>query len=164
MNRINKTTLLLFIAMALGRGVTAAQTMLVVNASTGDGPQEISLDDIRKITFAGDDMTVGLASVTQSGVFRIPDVKSIKFKDDMLASIDAAKSDDDATLRLMYGSGVLTVAGFVPGSTVSATVFDVSGRSMISASRWDGTPISVADLPAGVYIFKVINKTIIFTK
>ena len=45
-----------------------------------------------------------------------------------------------------------------------AIVCDAAGRIVISLDRWNGSPVSIATLPKGVYILKVNDSSIKFTK
>lgn len=162
MNRINKTSLLLFVAAVCGCTIATAQTVLVVKTTDGSTPKKISLDDIRKITFEGDDMKVWRNDDAQTSVFSMPDVQNITFGDGNASGIADATVGKEA-LRPVYSDGVLAASGLA-GRTADVAVYDVSGRKLFSAADWDGAPISVAALPKGIYIFKVNNQTIKFTK
>ncbi len=164
MNRFLKTTLLLLFAVMCGYGVATAQTVIVVTPANGGTPEKISLDLIKKITFADDNMIVTPNDeTTRIWSFVMPETKTITFEGDGINAIGNPMADASA-LKLVYSGGLLGATGLAPGACAKAAVYDISGRTVITAAHWDGTPISVASLPAGVYVFKVNSQTIKFTK
>lgn len=140
-------------------GILSAQVKLQVNTKAGE-TKTFVLDDIRKLGFSGNQFTVVTSS---SSPFDIDAVLSIKFSG-LTSGIDTAPTaDTSGKLSITRSGQSLTVNGW-QGGQATARIYSAGGQ-MLSANRnWSGQPISIAMLPKGVYILKINNQTIKFTR
>lgn len=163
MGKKSKTFILAFLAIAGSRVTAGAQVKLVITPwDSGSPASEVRLGDVSKITFADDDFTVSLFEGTAS-TFAFRNVKTIRFED-VASGIDAPGTDGQADGTLYYRDGFLRARSVDGSRMADAAVYDLSGRMVMAEPHWDGTPISTAGLQKGVYVFKVNNRTIKFTK
>ena len=164
MSKKYRTILLALLAFA-GSGIkTNAQLKMVVNPSDGTSAAETFLvDDITKMAFADNAMSIVGVSTTKT--FAFSNVKSIKFEG-IITGIDApvTSSSGDGALDLYCRNGQLGANGIKDGATATVGVYDLSGRVILSDRQWSGLPINITNLDKGVYLFKVNNKAIKFTK
>lgn len=164
---MNKAKKIILLALAAVAGGTAtAQTGLVIQTAGGASPKVIPIENIGKMTFGDDGFTVSYVTEgTAAEAFAYADVQSIKFSGEATAiSGPTAGGDDGDALRLYCRGTMLHAEGLAEGTTARAAVYDVSGRTVEERGAWNGEPINVGRLPKGVYIFKVNNKTIKFTR
>lgn len=149
------------LALAFGAGGTAAeaQESLVVYNAAGAEAQSFALTDIVKITLGDDDVTV-VTSGSKASTFKYDDVRSIKFSNLTTGITPAQITGSD--LKLYLRNGMIGAENAV--KPAKAMIFDLSGRAVMTRDGWDGTPFSVASLAKGVYILKVNNNTLKFTR
>lgn len=117
-----------------------------------------------------------MANIDSKGIFEVittkgnaPGVTSVSFfrceeKDLPTGIEDAETTTNDGQLQLMTPvNSCLTLSGC--GNATEAIVFAANGSQVCQASVVDGTvTVQVAHLPQGVYIVKVGNKALKFTK
>lgn len=162
MGKIKKTAFLLYLTF-VGGGSALAQESLVIYSNKGDTtPHTVALDGIAKITFDEESLVIH-EKEDRTSSFAFTDVRSIKFAN---LSTGIGMTDTDATdgMRLYYRDGHVGAENRPAGAVGTAVICDISGRAVLTVRRWDGRPVSVTGLDKGVYIFKVNNKAIKFTR
>lgn len=137
-------------------------TKLVIYSHDGSAPVEISIYDIRKVTFQDDTFTMvyedGIAADQQ---FAYDDVRCVKFSGETtgIGSVQSDQLGDDITIS--RGASSIIVGGVTERAQLR--LFDISGRPVLSQTLTSDTTISTEALPAGVYILRVNNKTFKFS-
>lgn len=162
MKKLKKTAFLLLLTLA-GGGTAFAQESLVVYSNTSDTPlHTVALTDIAKITFENETFVIHDVE-KKTSPFAYSNVKSIKFAN-LSTGIGLPQTDNADGLNLYFRGGYVGAEGWTDGATGEAVIFDISGRVVVADRKWNGQPISVEGLAKGVYIFKVNNKAIKFTR
>lgn len=158
-----KKTAFLFLLTLAGYGTAFAQESLVVYSNTSDAPlHEVALADISKITFENETFVIHDVD-KRTSPFAYSSVKSIKFAN-LLTDICLPQAENSDGVNLFFRDGCVGADGLTPGVACEAQICDISGRIVVADRRWNGQPISVENLAKGVYIFKVNNKAIKFTR
>lgn len=163
MRRTTKKILLALMATLGMWSTAAAQTKIVVNFADGRAAQEFLLEDVGKVVFGAEQLTLGGVAGETLQAYSLADILSIKFKD-LPTAIESPVADTGSELRLFCRDGQLQAEGLPVDGDAVAAVYDLSGRPVMARRAWSGEPISVSSLPKGVYIFKVNNKTIKFAR
>ena len=137
-----------------------AQTSMVMTL-TDDTSSEYSLDDVKKIEFYGQGLTIRMKDGKGANAM-YGEIRRIIFKDDITGINAQVVATNDMQL---YKEGMtIGVRNFDQGPAYRAMVVDMSGRTLMNLHNWDGQPISIASLNKGVYVFIVNNNAIKFTK
>ena len=132
-------------ALALAGMVSAAsaQTSLVLHPKQdGAEVKAFVLDGIRTLTFGDDGLTVNLKD-GQTYAAAFDNLATLTFRDESTA-IETVTAEYAANLDLFLTDGRLGVNNL--------------------RRQWNGEPIAIGHLPKGVYIFKVNNQTLKFTR
>lgn len=123
--------------------------------------QEFNLSDISRLNFGDNTMTVISGTNDNETVFQTSSLLEIKFVYNV-AAIDEITGITDE-MKLYYNGEHLYAKG-IEGNTVHASIYGIDGKIMETIAYWDGTPISTASLPQGIYVFKANNNTLKFIK
>lgn len=157
---INKK-MILSVLIALAGSAAVAQESLVVYSHSSAQLYKTGLESVVKLSFEGDDIVI-YTSEGQTGSFALTDVMSIKF-DDLTSGIGNAETGKEG-FTLYCRDGFIGADCWPDGAEAFAAVYDISGREVVSLGKWTGQPVSVANLSRGIYIFKVNDSTIKFTR
>ncbi|MGN0225468.1 MAG: T9SS type A sorting domain-containing protein [Prevotella sp.] len=153
----------LLIAMIASMGVSNiayGQSMLVVTPLDNNAEKLVTnIADIRKVSFGSGQMTITSNNGNVSSI-AMNSVMSLKFTDD--ANFISALKDGKSTIAPYCNGEWMGVNGL--NGEAKAIVCDTAGRIVMSLDRWNGSPVSIATLPKGVYILKVNDSSIKFTK
>lgn len=160
MRKIKQPTFLLAFALATGWSVANAQESLLVYSKSSSQPvQSVALEEIVKLTLDGEAMTIHTTD-NRTSTFKYEDILSLKF--DQLTTDITSPTTDREGLNLYYRNGHVGADGLKEAS--DATVYDLSGRIVLTQKQWDGKPINITSLGKGVYLFKVNNHVIKITQ
>lgn len=146
-------------ALALtGIATAGAQEKLVIYAD-GSEKQAFALADIVKLTLGDESLTV-YTTDSQTATFAYADIGRIGFKDltNGIASVHAGT----AAPALYCREGKIGAEGLA--APARAAIVDLGGRTVWERRQWDGSPVSTLQLAKGVYILKVNNNTLKFTR
>lgn len=146
--------------LALWATDASAQAMLVVTQHDGTST-ETELAKVGKLTFSESQLSVYDVATPQTQTYGLANVRTITFKN-VATGIYNTTQMAAGDFRLAYANESLAAVGLA--SAAHARLYTANGVKAMDIKSWDGTPISVHTLPAGVYIFKVNNKTIKFVK
>ncbi len=133
---------------------------LVFYGVGGNNDNVIELAKIGKLSFGAN----GFSVVQTDGATTTLDyanVMSIKFKK-LTNAINALTSDNVQDLLLHFDGQSVWVDGN-EAFGADAAVYSANGQRLIG-TKYDGSHISVANLPKGVYVFKVGAKSIKFAR
>lgn len=122
--------------------------------------KEFALDNIRRLAFGEETFTMIFNNAAASEEFRYEDVLNMQFGINDVTGIQEVASENDINIR--YDGMMLMIDGCTAGSRL--TVYDISGRPVISQSVQESAQISTDQLTAGVYILRINNKTFKFSK
>lgn len=156
---ISKKTTLVVPLVLFGIAAGAQERLEVRSNPDGNTLYEIPLGDFRKMTL-GDDGLVIHDTKGGSESFGYERVMSVRLSG-FTSGITLPERPDSRT-GLYYRDG--HVGAGTPVTNAHAAVYDAGGRMLLLREQWDGSPISVAHLQKGAYIFQVNNKTIKFIR
>lgn len=153
-------------ALALTGMVSAAsaQTSLVLHPKQdGAEVKAFVLDGIRTLTFGDDGLTVNLTD-GQAYAAAYDDLSTLTFSGMEGTAIETVTAEYAANLDLFLTDGRLGVNNLPANVATEAALYDAAGRAVLMRRQWNGEPIAIGHLPKGVYIFKVNNQTLKFTR
>ena len=158
---MKKTKLLIAMIASMGvANIAHGQSVLVITPLDNNIEKLVTnIADIRKISFDNGLMAITSKDGNASSI-AMNSVMSLKFTDD--ANFISALKDGKSAIAPYCNGEWMGVKG-LNGET-KAIVCDAAGRIVISLDRWNGSPVSIATLPKGVYILKVNDSSIKFTK
>ncbi|MCI6294379.1 MAG: T9SS type A sorting domain-containing protein [Bacteroidales bacterium] len=158
-----KSAFLLTLALAGTATSASAQASLVLNPKQGSSEKkEFLLDGIRTLTFGDDGLTVNLKD-GQTYAAAFDNLATLTFRDESTA-IETVTAEYAANLDLFLTDGRLGVNNLPANVATEAALYDAAGRAVLMRRQWNGEPIAIGHLPKGVYIFKVNNQTLKFTR
>ena len=158
-----KSVFLLTLALAGTATSASAQASLVLNPKQGSSEKkEFLLDGIRTLTFGDDGLTVNLKD-GQTYAAAFDNLATLTFRDESTA-IETVTAEYAANLDLFLTDGRLGVKNLPANVATEAALYDAAGRAVLMRRQWNGEPIAIGHLPKGVYIFKVNNQTLKFTR
>ena len=158
-----KSAFLLTLALAGTATSASAQASLVLNPKQGSSEKkEFLLDGIRTLTFGDDGLTVNLKD-GQTYAAAFDNLATLTFRDESTA-IETVTAESAANLDLFLTDGRLGVNNLPANVATEAALYDAAGRAVLMRRQWNGEPIAIGHLPKGVYIFKVNNQTLKFTR
>ena len=135
------------------------KTIQVFQGENSMPSYEYALDDTKSIFFGTDEFTFTFYSSSDTS-FKFDEVRSIKFGNGVPSSVQAVETNDD-DIMLSYSGGILTVGGCDNQSVL--TVYDITGRTVLSRKVNGSAEISLSSLAAGIYIANINNTTIKFS-
>lgn len=150
----------LFAALAAAMGFSMqAQGKLVVTGNGGNATT-VEISKISEITFQGNVMLVA----TPDGQLTLPtdDIEQIVFELSMSGAdnISASLSDN---LSITTDRGVVSVNA-ADGSAITLNVFDIKGLCRMSVKGIGSVTADTGALPKGIYIIKVNDKIVKYTR
>lgn len=137
-----------------------AQTSMVMTL-TDDTSSEYPLDNVNKIEFYGQGLTIRMKDGKGANAM-YGEIRKITFKDNA-TGINAQVVATNG-MQLYKEGMTIGARNLDQGTAYRAMVVDLSGRTLMNLHNWDGQPISIASLNKGVYVFIVNNNAIKFTK
>lgn len=130
-----------------------ADTDLVVNSKTV--PVQLPLSDMMTLKFVGGALQVKTAPTADPILIDLGSLNTLKFVDHGTTAIAQTKVSNHQ-ISLSYEAGQLSAQGL---TQADAALYNLGGQLMMRLGAWDGSAVSIASLPAGVYVFKVNNQT-----
>ena len=136
-----------------------AKTIQVFQGECSTPSFEYALDDTRKIFFGADDFTFTFYS-SSDATFKLDEVRCIKFGNGIPSSVETAQQSEGNT-ELSFNGSSLLVSGCTETSVL--TVYDITGRPVLSTKVNGSAEISLSSLASGIYLANINNKTIKFS-
>ena len=147
-------TFLLFCAFVL---VAQAQNALLLHSSDGNATA-YSFDDLKKITFADDKIVFHTSSQTSVA---LSDVRKMTFG--TISSVDDTRISHAVSLFPNPATSFIALNGSVNGSNYYQ-IYDVQGKLQLQGYLNEAQIISVEMLRAGLYILRIGNTNLKFSK
>ncbi len=159
MRKLSICLMTLFATSSLSVMADAVESLVFYGAGSNKD-NVVELAKIGKLTFGADGFNV-VQTDGATTALEYANVMSIKFKN-LTTGIDALKQDNAQGIVLHFdGQSLWTEGNEAIGA--GAAVYSANGQQMTGV-KYDGTRISVENLPKGVYVFKVGAKSIKFAK
>lgn len=156
MKTVLKTMAIILLLLIIGRGTTMAQRLVIWQK---DGSKvSYNLDERPKTTFTTDDLVITTATTTIN--YPLAKIQRYTYEGGSL-SVRDIKADG---ISISHEGDIIIVKGLTTGKTV--VVYSVDGKQLM-AKRSDGSDsltLSLAKLPAGVYMIKADEITYKFLK
>jgi len=137
--------------------VSKAQNTLLLHSIDGN-TTAYSFDDLKKITFADDKIVFHTSSQTSVA---LSDVRKMTFS--TISSVDVTKMSHSISLFPNPASSFIALNGSVNGSNYYQ-IYDVQGKLQLQGYLNEAQIISVEMLRAGLYILRIGNTNLKFTK
>ena len=155
MKTVLKTMAIILLLLIVGKGTTMAQRLVIWQK---DGSKvSYNLDERPKTTFTTEDLVITTATTTIN--YPLAKIQRYTYEGGSL-SVRDIKADG---ISISHEGDNIIVKGLTMGTV---TVYSVDGKQLI-AKRSDGSDsltLSLAKLPAGVYIIKADEITYKFLK
>lgn len=119
---------------------------------------DYKLSTVQSITFSGGNILIKNTSGEVSTKALVPGTQ-ILFTDTPTGISQTVGSRSAGKLR--YDGRSISCDGI---TNANAQLFNASGQCLNRVSHWNGSAISVENLPSGFYIFKVNNQSVKFVK
>ena len=147
-----KRIFLLKFGLLMSLSVAVAQTTdgLLVHPANGSAVQGTALNNIQRLTFDGNNLSVENTNGTVAN-YILTDIAKLTFGDITITNIDnpAAQSAIDVNVYFTP-EGELVVES--PAAVKSLALFAIDGKSVL---RNNSTSISLVSLPTGIYILLI---------
>ena len=143
--------LLLVCIMAAAATMSKAQSTMTVHSTDDTTKSGVKLEEINKLTFAGDKMTVTMNNGAAAKTFDLNAFDKVTF-DNTPVSI-AGTTVEKSGIKFAYDGENISVTGLKKAAPV--VVYNANGSVADSRKAWDGSRLSVASLPAGTYLLSV---------
>lgn len=152
---------MLMAAAMLALGAHADDKVHVVTKTADNA---FATDEVQRIDFAGDALNVVSTDGT-STTYAFDEVVKITFEDESTA-IQAVTAPQKArlTFTIANDGSTLTVNGWDTAAQTSLQLYSVSGANVATQPGWNGQTVDISQLPHGVYVLKVGNRTAKFRK
>ena len=161
-SRIKKGILAMITSVVIPFSAFADDGVTFKVIGTEGNVKEYSLEEIQRLTFQEETFTVMFNSNLGDEIFRYDDVQSIQFGP-VSTGLENIRIDDAAgKFAISYDGTILSISGC--SDKAQLTVYDISGRPIISQNINGNAAISTESLNSGVYILKINNKTFKFSK
>ena len=154
---MRKLLLTLFATLAL-TGMAQAQSSLYVYLNDGADETVVSLADIEKITFEGANMVITPKTGSQLQV-PLTTIQDFRFTPQSTTGFLQMKADAVAGPAINVRQGIVSVDGWDSSRTATLSVYAVGGQQLMSIPGWNGQNVDINNLPKGVYVIKIENKT-----
>jgi len=139
-----------------------AQQGLIVKSSSGS-TTAISYNDVAKLTFANEIMTVVSPAGAAGQSFSLATTSLISFGDVTPNAINELKGNATINLYPTLAKSNLYLQGAMEGS--NASVYSLTGSKVMQITiKSDVENINVSDLKAGIYMLRVNGQTFKFNK
>jgi hypothetical protein len=148
----------LLLAAVATAGIGASARGVSINFTDGSDAQVVGVGQIASITVSGDDLQVNL---TDGDPLTLPisSISSLSFTTTSGLSMNLAAGDE---LRMAIGATAITVAGLDAPAVL--TIYGSNGAEVLSRKVDAGQSVSIAELPAGIYVANIESTTVKFLK
>ena len=159
-----KSTLFASFLLFAASSVCNAQQIDSLVVSNGSGDKAFLLDDVRRIDFSSDGMTV-VSRTSNDQVFAFSDINKVFFGGSTtdIRSV-SGKVNPSLLLRLTNQGNLLHVDGWVKSKSIQAEIYQANGTEVKFLKQWNGEDIDISSLPHGVYIIKLGSQAAKFNK
>lgn len=130
----------------------------VVTDNTGTQLQKFNIDNVRKIVFIGDKVSIVRHDGTASD-FNWDDLHAIRF-DVVSTSISTIETVREQ-VRIYVGGSTLFITGLPEGDT-QASIYDLGGRLRLMTNVSEGSGIDISLLNKGIYIIRTKHTSLKF--
>ena len=149
--------------MMLGTATSSADTAIQIHLQeVSTEPLQMSLSDIRKITFNQNEINFVLDDATEVAL-ELSEVSKLTFSGDV--SVESLIKDTEKVAIVpnpVVSNFKILGADKYKGETL--TIYSINGQIVNQTAAWDGEAIDVSNLPQGIYLLNINTLTIKFIK
>lgn len=139
---------------------SADDVLIKIYGAGNSSAEEFVLDEVKKLTFQDDYFTV-MTFGGESRFFNYDETGRIVFTS-VATGIAQVTPEGVSSIDISYDGSVLRITGCK--SSAQLRIYDVTGRPVIGKTINGDTDISTENLPSGVYILKLNNRTFKFSR
>ena len=144
---------ILFAAMGLALSAGCfAQSASDVIIKTTSGDKTYKISEVKNLRIEGNALKVNKKTGEAADTYNFDEIKSIMFA--LSTGIDNARLPESN----------LTISSPAGGKRYDVAIYDAAGKCVMRDANWQGTPINVANLSKGVFVFKINKTAIKFSK
>ena len=157
---MQKLKVIIALLAAFAIDTVHAQTKIEVVSLDGNVASSYDLADVRKVTFGENVLgIVPNAGTTVPFSISLGNVRVLKFVE--ATSIGSLSANNEG-IEIFYNQDLLSVKGL--SGIARAVIYGIDGSVLYDNHKWNGSSISTAYLPKGVYVFIVNNQSFKFVK
>ena len=161
-SRIKKGVLAIITSVVIPFSAFADDEVTFKVIGTNGNINEYNLEEVRRLTFQEETFTLMFNSSQGDEIFRYDGVRCMQFGSVSTGQDNIRIDDAVGEFTIRYDGTVLNISGC--SDKVQLTVYDISGRPVISQNINGDAAVSTEALNSGVYILKINNKTFKFSK
>lgn len=133
-----------------------------VTVNTASGQKVYKMDDIESITFDGATMKVNKNS-KETETINIAEITNISF--DVSTGVNGLKvKDENLLISVKAGSNIIEIGGYDNSKNYCVDIFNTAGAKVLDYANWRGEQLNISSLSKGVYVLKINNTTLKFSK
>lgn len=133
-----------------------------VTVNTASGPKVYKMDDIESITFDGATMKVNKNS-KETETINLAEITNISF--DVSTGVNGLKvKDENLLISVKAGSNIIEIGGYDNSKNYCVDIFNTAGAKVLGYANWRGEQLNISSLSKGVYVLKINNTTLKFSK
>ena len=133
-----------------------------VTVNTASGLKVYKMDDIESITFDGATMKVNKNS-KETETINLAEITNISF--DVSTGVNGLKvKDENLLISVKAGSNIIEIGGYDNSKNYSVEIFNTAGAKVLGYANWRGEQLNISSLSKGVYVLKINNTTLKFSK
>ena len=157
--KMKRKKLLIAAGLALSAACYAQDNVTV---NTASGQKVYKMDDIESITFDGATMKVNKNS-KETETINIAEITNISF--DVSTGVNGLKvKDENLLISVKAGSNIIEIGGYDNSKNYSVDIFNTAGAKVLGYANWRGEQLNISSLSKGVYVLKINNTTLKFSK
>ena len=158
-NKMKRKKLLIAAGLALSAACYAQDNVTV---NTASGQKVYKMDDIESITFDGATMKVNKNS-KETETINLAEITNISF--DVSTGVNGLKvKDENLLISVKSGSNIIEIGGYDNSKNYSVDIFNTAGAKVLGYANWRGEQLNISSLSKGVYVLKINNTTLKFSK
>jgi len=138
----------------------SAQKYMHVTPHSGDKDTYV-IADVSRIDFGDEGITV-ITDADGGQTYTFQAIRTITFNDN--TAVTTVKQDPSMTLYHPQGSDFVYVKGWNGTKSLPVRIYAVNGAMVINLANWNGEPIDISALDAGIYIITLDNQSTKFIK
>ena len=157
--KMKRKKLLIAAGLALSAACYAQDNVTV---NTASGQKVYKMDDIESITFDGATMKVNKNS-KETETINLAEITNISF--DVSTGVNGLKvKDENLLISVKAGSNIIEIGGYDNSKNYSVDIFNTAGAKVLGYANWRGEQLNISSLSKGVYVLKINNTTLKFSK
>ena len=94
---------------------------------------------------------------------KLAEITNISF--DVSTGVNGLKvKDENLLISVKAGSNIIEIGGYDNSKNYSVEIFNTAGAKVLGYANWRGEQLNISSLSKGVYVLKINNTTLKFSK